>query len=208
MVVCSVRREKVKAGGREGLLNVAMTSRMHPGILILDAHHLSSALSRSLMAAASWRSSSRLLVPALVHARTATPFPRLGFHVPACVKAQGAAWISLRSSAPASFRLMATVPSSSALYAVSGFAPCRAANRDACAVEQHRNGDCLKPTPREGIDFLRDNVGSIHLIMGPMFAGKTTALLKRIQKESDAGRCFLTFFFCFLCECYSHLHNG
>eukprot|EP00249_Psilotum_nudum_P005293 c18742_g1_i1 orf=358-1419(+) len=31
-------------------------------------------------------------------------------------------------------------------------------------------------------------VGGIHLIVGPMFAGKTTALLKRMQAEVQAGR--------------------
>ena len=30
--------------------------------------------------------------------------------------------------------------------------------------------------------------GSIHLIIGPMFAGKTTALLKRVQAEANDGR--------------------
>jgi len=46
---------------------------------------------------------------------------------------------------------------------------------------------------RNGNDFVRDNAGSIHVITGPMFAGKTTALLKRVQKEADAGRYFLDF---------------
>ncbi|MCO5547776.1 hypothetical protein L7F22_001228 [Adiantum nelumboides] len=30
--------------------------------------------------------------------------------------------------------------------------------------------------------------GSIHLIVGPMFAGKTTALLERVEEEASAGR--------------------
>ncbi|KAF9610253.1 hypothetical protein IFM89_021577 [Coptis chinensis] len=30
--------------------------------------------------------------------------------------------------------------------------------------------------------------GEVHVIVGPMFAGKTTALLRRIQKETDIGR--------------------
>ncbi|XP_042460444.1 thymidine kinase-like [Zingiber officinale] len=30
--------------------------------------------------------------------------------------------------------------------------------------------------------------GEIHVILGPMFAGKTTALLRRIQAEKDCGR--------------------
>ncbi|KAG9151649.1 hypothetical protein Leryth_001956 [Lithospermum erythrorhizon] len=30
--------------------------------------------------------------------------------------------------------------------------------------------------------------GEIHVIMGPMFAGKTTALLRRVRSESDMGR--------------------
>lgn len=34
----------------------------------------------------------------------------------------------------------------------------------------------------------RSSTGEIHLIVGPMFAGKTTALLRRIQYESSNGR--------------------
>ncbi|BBN03910.1 thymidine kinase [Marchantia polymorpha subsp. ruderalis] len=34
----------------------------------------------------------------------------------------------------------------------------------------------------------QDKCGSIHLILGPMFAGKSTALLKRAQEEASAGR--------------------
>jgi thymidine kinase len=30
--------------------------------------------------------------------------------------------------------------------------------------------------------------GEIHVIMGPMFAGKTTALLRRVQAEASNGR--------------------
>ncbi|KAK9091906.1 hypothetical protein Syun_026817 [Stephania yunnanensis] len=30
--------------------------------------------------------------------------------------------------------------------------------------------------------------GEVHVIVGPMFAGKTTALLRRVQSESDNGR--------------------
>uniref|UniRef100_A0A199UAD8 Thymidine kinase n=1 Tax=Manihot esculenta TaxID=3983 RepID=A0A199UAD8_MANES len=30
--------------------------------------------------------------------------------------------------------------------------------------------------------------GEIHVIVGPMFAGKTTALLRRIKSESNSGR--------------------
>ncbi|KAL3509991.1 hypothetical protein ACH5RR_029392 [Cinchona calisaya] len=30
--------------------------------------------------------------------------------------------------------------------------------------------------------------GEIHVIIGPMFAGKTTALLRRVKSESDSGR--------------------
>lgn len=31
-------------------------------------------------------------------------------------------------------------------------------------------------------------VGEIHVIVGPMFAGKTTALLRRVNLESNDGR--------------------
>jgi len=30
--------------------------------------------------------------------------------------------------------------------------------------------------------------GEIHVIVGPMFAGKTTALLRRVQAEAGSGR--------------------
>lgn len=30
--------------------------------------------------------------------------------------------------------------------------------------------------------------GEIHVIVGPMFAGKTTALLRRVQVEAGTGR--------------------
>jgi thymidine kinase len=30
--------------------------------------------------------------------------------------------------------------------------------------------------------------GEIHVIVGPMFAGKTTALLRRVQAEAGTGR--------------------
>lgn len=39
--------------------------------------------------------------------------------------------------------------------------------------------------------------GEIHVIVGPMFAGKTTALLRRIQSQSSNGRSFM------LCFCAS-----
>ncbi|PKI64218.1 hypothetical protein CRG98_015405 [Punica granatum] len=35
---------------------------------------------------------------------------------------------------------------------------------------------------------MRSKVGEVHVIVGPMFAGKTTALLRRIKKESSNGR--------------------
>lgn len=44
----------------------------------------------------------------------------------------------------------------------------------------------------------RSSAGEIHVIVGPMFAGKTTALLRRIQSESSNGRfgTFYNFVFC------------
>lgn len=185
-----------------------MTSRVHPGTLILDAHHLSSALSSSsFMAAVSWRA-SRVLVPSLVHIgppRTA----RHSFHPStACGELPGGFCrrpaLAPPTSAPAPFRLTACVParSSSSSYSFHGFASCRAAaDQDGDAVEQEgdfeglssvapKNGEYLESSSREGNDFVRDNVGGLHVITGPMFAGKTTALLKRIQKEADAGRYF------------------
>lgn len=38
-------------------------------------------------------------------------------------------------------------------------------------------------------------VGEIHLIVGPMFAGKTTALLRRIISEADLGKYAFFFFY-------------
>jgi len=50
-------------------------------------------------------------------------------------------------------------------------------------------GDLSKPQEPSGMsDFVCSNMGAIHLIVGPMFAGKTTALLQRVRKEADAGR--------------------
>ncbi|ESR60979.1 Thymidine kinase [Citrus sinensis] len=41
---------------------------------------------------------------------------------------------------------------------------------------------------RDRVGLPHRNSGEIHVIMGPMFAGKTTALLRRIRSESDNGR--------------------
>lgn len=157
----------------KGLVNVSMASRLHPGLLILDALHLSSALSsRSSMTAISWRT-SHMFVPSFGASRR--------FHFSCCGKLLS----GLAHSPPvASFRLSAAVPSSAARSSsLHGFAPCRgAADRDGNGVELEGDFE------RNGNDFVRDNVGSIHVITGPMFAGKTTALLKRVQKEADAGR--------------------
>ncbi|KAE9586505.1 hypothetical protein Lal_00044697 [Lupinus albus] len=35
---------------------------------------------------------------------------------------------------------------------------------------------------------LKHSIGEVHVIVGPMFAGKTTALLRRIKSEVDNGR--------------------
>ncbi|XP_042479319.1 thymidine kinase a-like [Macadamia integrifolia] len=43
-------------------------------------------------------------------------------------------------------------------------------------------------SPGSGIEVPRFSYGEIHVIVGPMFAGKTTALLRRIQTESNNGR--------------------
>lgn len=50
--------------------------------------------------------------------------------------------------------------------------------------------------------------GEIHVIVGPMFAGKTTTLLKRMKSESSNGRldgyfrlAFIVLVFSFVCEC-------
>lgn len=41
--------------------------------------------------------------------------------------------------------------------------------------------------------------GEIHVIVGPMFAGKTTALLRRIQSQSSNGRSFMLCFYASVC---------
>lgn len=51
--------------------------------------------------------------------------------------------------------------------------------------------------------------GEIHVIVGPMFAGKTTALLRRIKSESNSGRFiilgFLITCFDFIFPCLSSI---
>ncbi|XP_024032098.1 thymidine kinase [Morus notabilis] len=42
----------------------------------------------------------------------------------------------------------------------------------------------FKPSPT----LTNERVGSVHVIMGPMFAGKTTSLLRRVKSESNSGR--------------------
>ena len=39
-----------------------------------------------------------------------------------------------------------------------------------------------------GMEVQAANSGEIHIIVGPMFAGKTTALLRRVQAEAGTGR--------------------
>lgn len=37
--------------------------------------------------------------------------------------------------------------------------------------------------------------GEVHVIVGPMFAGKTTALLRRVKAESNIGRYMVDFLY-------------
>lgn len=193
---------------------------MRPCILVLDAHYLPSALTRSFMAVAiSWRSrtSPRVPVPSLQHAVAPTSVSpsRLDFRLFACGKLSGGICRGTAQAqsvpAPVSFRLMSAVPCRAARFptprhCLSASYACRAADRDGVAVEQSTeveghsstspsNGDLLRSPALERNDFARENVGGIHVIIGPMFAGKTTALLQRIREEADAGRylsvCFL-----------------
>lgn len=173
-------------------------------MLILDAHHLSCVLSRrSLMAAASWRSSRSLLVHA-------APLSRRGLsQFAACAKVQGGRGVCRGPAQAVSFRRMAAVSVRAQRDSFDGLVACRAADRDGEQEGEFelargssvavRNGECLESARREGSDFVRENAGGIHVIVGPMFAGKTTALLKRIRKEADAGRWigFLSLFFLF-----------
>lgn len=88
-------------------------------------------------------------------------------------------------------RLMAAVPSNSSSTSrfLDGLSPCRALARDGDGVGlEHEFEDRFLKNGGVSVGFERENVGGIHLIVGPMFAGKTTALLRRIRKEADAGR--------------------
>lgn len=153
----------------------------------------------------SWRSrtSSHLLVPSLPHAAPVSigPQSRLSFQSSACgrlsIRLAGLAQVK-PTFAPASFRPMAAF-SSRAAKSLNGGAACRATDRNGNFLEQGRefegvssvaprSVEFLKSTVSHGSNFVRDNVGSIDVIVGPMFAGKTTALLQRVRKEVDAGR--------------------
>ncbi|CAA3028508.1 Thymidine kinase [Olea europaea subsp. europaea] len=56
----------------------------------------------------------------------------------------------------------------------------------------HSLVNCAKPSDRNRIRSLHTEAasrsGEIHVIVGPMFAGKTTTLLRRIKLESSNGR--------------------
>lgn len=41
------------------------------------------------------------------------------------------------------------------------------------------------------------SAGEVHVIVGPMFAGKTTTLLRRIQAETEKGRFGIFIYLCF-----------
>ncbi|KAK6155302.1 hypothetical protein DH2020_009550 [Rehmannia glutinosa] len=50
----------------------------------------------------------------------------------------------------------------------------------------------MSPPPSHGVDLgvaqSHRRPGEVHVIVGPMFAGKTTALLRRVMAEADTGR--------------------
>lgn len=133
-----------------------------------------------MAAVLSWRTSSSrsaVVVPSI------TSLSRRSVPLSVCVK---------RSGCEGLLRLMAgAVPSnsSSTTRFLDGLTPCRALVRDGDGVGLER--ECEGRFVRTGVvsvDYERENVGGIHLIVGPMFAGKTTALLRRIRKEADGGR--------------------
>lgn len=61
-------------------------------------------------------------------------------------------------------------------------------SRDSGGGDGHVGDLSKQQEASEMSDFVCSNMGAIHLIVGPMFAGKTTALLQRVRKEADAGR--------------------
>lgn len=67
-------------------------------------------------------------------------------------------------------------------------------SRDSDRGDGHVGDLSKQQEPSETSDFVCSNMGAIHLIVGPMFAGKTTALLQRVRKEADAGRYFRILF--------------
>ncbi|KAH9611873.1 hypothetical protein KSS87_019552 [Heliosperma pusillum] len=72
--------------------------------------------------------------------------------------------------------------SSSSLYRLrpTMFTPLRSSSSSPCSLEQHQlqHHQHQPPSP----------CGEVHVIVGPMFAGKTTTLLRRIQSERHLGR--------------------
>lgn len=48
----------------------------------------------------------------------------------------------------------------------------------------------MSSPPFHGLDSAHRRHGEVHVIVGPMFAGKTTALLRRVIAEANTGRSF------------------
>ncbi|GAQ80919.1 Thymidine kinase [Klebsormidium nitens] len=61
----------------------------------------------------------------------------------------------------------------------------RCSSSDSASTSSRSADESVEPPSESGV---RVAVGSIHLIMGPMFAGKTTALLARMQDAVSAGK--------------------
>lgn len=61
----------------------------------------------------------------------------------------------------------------------------RCSSSDSASTSSRSDDESVEPPVENGV---RVAVGSIHLIMGPMFAGKTTALLARMQDAVSSGK--------------------
>lgn len=96
---------------------------------------------------------------------------------------------SLLAASPSSFLRSSTFPPRSPLFSLP-FRPGVSCSRlgavrsvSAAVVAESRSGG-----GGPAMEVRAAHSGEIHVIVGPMFAGKTTALLRRVQAEAGTGR--------------------